>query len=118
MQEEDILTQVQHAIQKERERRKYQVVVGQPHRAYGIADVRIPQSLECYVAETTCTVHEHPCVWVDWAFRIKGEWRVVLFNDIFRPGKVLEEGIRELLAELEKEQVGDKPAQSPFWKTG
>lgn len=96
----------QHAIEAELDRRGYQVTVGPVHRAYGIAEIRIPVALEAYVAETRCTVHaESPCLWVDWAFRRPdGSFRVVLQNDLLRLGMMLEDSVRTLFAELAAEQ--------------
>jgi hypothetical protein len=101
----DILAQVGQAILDERSRREYAVVVNNPRRAYGIAGIHIPEGLEAYVAETTCTVgHEHgiPCLWVDFAFRLSDVgFRVVLQNDLAQVGMLIEESVRVLLAELQ-----------------
>lgn len=100
---EALLIQAQHSILHERERRKYAVAVGRARRSYGIAGVPMPEGLEAYVAETTCTVHERPCLWADWAFHLPdGTFRVVLMTDLTRPGMLLEESVRALFTELQE----------------
>ena len=96
----------QHAIQQERERRGYQVVVASPRVAYGIAGVPMPEALSAYVAFTLCTVHSPPCLWVDWAFALPDDHvRVVLQSDLLRPGMLVEESVKALFAELEAEEM-------------
>jgi hypothetical protein len=100
------LTQVQQAIQEERTRREYNVLVSHPRRAHGIAGVPIPAGLEAYTATTTCTEqHEsgRQCVWADFAFFIKGRVHVVLESDLMRPGFLPEESIKMILETLEEE---------------
>lgn len=105
---DDISNQVLRAILHERERRGYAVVVSNVRKAFGVAGVAIPRGLDAYVAETRCTVqHEGgiPCLWTDFVFYCSqgGELRVLLQNDLLRPGMVLEESVRKILAEMEVE---------------
>jgi len=107
---QDILTQVQQSILQERTRRGYAVVVANPRRSYGIAGIPIPRVLEAYVANTTCTVqHDHgiACQWLDIAFHRNEQIHVVLFNDLFRFGMLLEDSVTVLLAELCEDKKWD-----------
>ena len=104
MEQQHVLAAVQAAILQERARREYAVVIGPARKAFGIAGVRLPSGIESYVVETACTVqHESgiPCLWIDHAFRLPdGSFRVVLQNDLVRPGLMIEESVRALFREL------------------
>jgi hypothetical protein len=102
----DMLTQVQQAIQEERTRREYNVVVRNARTSYGIAGIPVPDGLEAYVATSTCTEPEHrlmPCIWVDFAFHLKDRIHVILQNDLVCPGLTLEESVTILLESLREE---------------
>lgn len=105
----DYSIEAQQVIQHERTTRNYAATTGPARPAYGIAGIPMPRELEAYVAETTCTVqHENKgqCLWIDWAFRLPdGSFRVVLQNDLVRPGMMIEESVQALFAELQQNMV-------------
>jgi hypothetical protein len=100
----DILTQAQQAILRERELRKYHVVVTNVRRAEYITEIPLPPSIEAYWAETRCTEKHHhniPCLWVDLAVHMPdGTWKVVFMNSLVRPGMTVEQGVQALISEL------------------
>jgi len=97
--------QVTTAIAAERKRRDYETITGQARRASDLCGLAIPKMLTAYVAETTCTVHERPCRWADFAFILpKGKIKVMLQNDILGYGLTLEDSANRLLEKLVSEQ--------------
>jgi len=89
------------AIAEERARRDYQTITGSARRAANLCGLAIPAPLVAYVAETTCTVHEHPCRWADFAFILPdGSFKVLLQNDILGYGLMIEDSAKCLLEKL------------------
>ena len=108
MTKDEILTQARQAIEQERTRRKYSVIVGKPMRIYHIAEVSIPPTLQAYIADTRCTVqHDHgiPCRWADFVIVHQGKVHVILESDLLRPGMFINDSIRAILTEIQREDT-------------